>query len=373
MTTILHVTDAAFAGVLYAVTDMAREQAKRPGTEVAFAYVPRPESPEPAHIRGLAGPDVDVTRLVADPRLSSPALLARLGGVIRRLRPDVIHVHSSRAGMIGRAVGLLAGRRDHVVYSPHGFSFERAVSGSAMRGAYLRLERAGARMAPALALCSDSEQRLARTAIPRARTAVLANAVDVERLRAIAGGRREDQDRPLEIVHVGRITEQKLVGAFGSIAERWSQVSDVPARFRWIGDGDRALLPPLVEATGWLEREEMLRTLAGADIMLFTTAGEAMPMTLLEAQAMAIPVVASRVTGVVDVVDDGRTGILGDTEDDLLASLADLARDPARRRTLGAAATARMAEKYDMSSLAERSFTAYAELGIRIPQMEGAS
>lgn len=374
MTTILHVTDAAFSGALYAITDMAREQAKRPGASVAFAYVPRPESPDVEVIRGLVGPGVRVHRLTSDPRIAAPMLLARLRGVLRQEDPDVIHLHSSRTGMIGRFVALLSGARGRAVYSPHGFAFERAVSSRAMRSVYTRLERVGARMSPALALCSPSEQALAQSAIPGARTAVLANAVDVAHMQQISRAhRRTDADAPLEIIHVARITEQKLAGQFASIAESWSRISDVPARFRWIGDGDRSLLPQAVEVTGWLEREEMLRTMAGADLLLFTTAGEAMPMALLESQAMGIPAVASRVIGVTDVVEDGVTGLLGTTEDELRAALVSLAEDPERRRALGAAGTARMSSLYDMPSLGDRSFEAYMTLGIRIPELEGAS
>ncbi|HEX7349474.1 glycosyltransferase [Brachybacterium sp.] len=374
MTTILHVTDAAFAGTLYAITDIAREQAKEPDTHVMFAYAPRPESPGIEAIREIAGPQVRVLRLTSAPRLASAALLTSLGSLLRREKPDILHLHSSRAGMIGRFIALLSGAHHRTVYSPHGLSSERTVSTPAMRAVYTRLERLGARMAPALALCSWSEQQLVLEKIPEARTAVLANSVDVDRLRGIARAHGPKGPRAVpEIVHVGRITEQKLAAAFGRIAESWHLASDQPVRFRWIGDGDRSLLPASVEATGWMEREELLRVLAGADLMLFTSASEGMPMALLEAQALGVPVVASRVTGVVDVIEDEVTGLLRDTEDELRTAAAALIADPSRRRELGAAASARIATNFDMSSLAKRSFAAYAELGISVPVLEGIS
>lgn len=98
-----------------------------------------------------------------------------------------------------------------------------------------------------------------------------------------------------------------------------------------------------------------------------------MPMAVLEAQAMGIPVVASRVTGVVDAVEDGRTGLLGTTEGQLRDALATLARDADRRRALGDAAVERMHTHFSMSDLAQRSFDAYSTLGIRIPEMKGVS
>lgn len=373
MTRILHVTDATHAGVLVAVTDLAREQAAVPGTSVTFAYTPRPESPDLARIRDLTGPDVRVHRLTAHPRCTVPALLLRLAGAMSRENPDVIHLHSSRAGFVGRAVALAIGRRRQVVYSPHGFAFERAVSSERVRALYTMLERLAARMAPALALCSASEQRLAQLRVPRARTAVLPNAVDVDRLRQLALRARPagSNDGPLTIVHVGRISEQKLVATFGRIAERWARESSTPARFVWIGDGDRSLLPPHVTSTGWLDRDELLRTLATADLMLFTSAAEAMPMSLLEAQAMGIPVVASRVTGVVDVIDEPSTGFLGSDEDELYEALARLAESPELRCETAEAAVARAKDLFDLPSLAERSFAVYAALGITPPSTEG--
>lgn len=374
MTTILHVTEAAFAGTLYAITDIAREQSKEPGTTVVFAYAPRPESPDISTVRELAGPRVRVLRLTSEASLASAAILARLGGLLRELDPDVIHLHSSRAGLIGRFVALASRARRRTVYSPHGLASERTVSSSTMRAVYTHLERAGARIAPALALCSMSEQSLVQKKIPEARTAVLANSVDVDRLQVIARSHGPGTERAIpEIVHVGRITEQKLAGLFGRVAESWHQVSDQPVRFRWIGDGDRTLLPDSVDITGWLDRDELLRVLAIADLVLFTSASEGLPMALLEAQAMGIPVVASKVTGVVDVVENEVTGLLRDSEDELRAAASALIADPARRRDMGAAATARIAAEFDMSSLAKRSFAAYAELGIDIPVLEGIS
>lgn len=366
MTSILHVTDASFAGVLVAVTDLARMQAELPGARISLAYVPRPETPPQEQILELAGDRVRLHRLADDARLAVPALLARLGGVIGREDPDVIHLHSSRAGMIGRAVGLLRGRRRRIVYSPHGFAFERAVSSERMRDVYGGLERIGARMAPALALCSPSEEALARRRVPGARTTVLANAVDVDRLQRIAAAapRRSPSD-PLRIVHVGRISEQKLAPAFGRIATTWSADPPRPARFVWIGEGDRSLLPGSVEVTGWLGRDDLLAELARADLMLFTTAAEAMPMALLEAQAMGVPVVGSRATGVVDVIEDGATGLLGSDEGELASALADLAVSEEDRARLAAGAIHRIRERFTMDTLARRSLDAYDALGIR--------
>ncbi|GAB2536131.1 glycosyltransferase [Brachybacterium huguangmaarense] len=369
MTSILHVTDASFAGVLVAVTDIARSQSELPGNRVTFAYVPRAQTPPLDEIQELAGEAVQVVRLGSSARLAVPTMLARLGGLIAREDPDVIHLHASRAGLIGRAVGLLRGARGRVVYSPHGFAFDRAAFSPPKRTVYAGLESLGARLAPALALCSPSEEAVARRRLPHARTAVLANGVDADRLGAIAANRPpRAPHEPLRIVHVGRIGAQKMAPLFGRIATAWLEAPPRPARFVWIGEGDRRLLPPGVEITGWLGRDALLSELSRADLVLFTSDGEAMPMALLEAHAMGVPVVGSRVTGVFDVVEDGVTGLVREGEADLALALASLALDDATRARFSEAAMRRIRENFTTANLADRSFAAYATLGLRSPE-----
>lgn len=373
---ILHVTDAASSGVLTAVTSFARAQAAEPDTDVTFAYVPRADSPAPSIIQGMASPAVRLRPLADSSRLAVPALALRLPLLLHRERYDVVHVHSSRAGMIGRVAALMTGQRAHVVYSPHCFAFDRTDGAARSIAVYRALEQAGALVGPRLVLCSPSEQALARRTLPGVRTAVLANSVDTAALAAIARDARERRERdgeaagrPLRIVHVGRIAAQKRPAAFGRIAAAWSAARTADpalpeARFRWLGEGDRSLLPPEVEVSGWLTPDALHAELAQADLMLFTSAGEGMPIAVIEAQAMGLPVVGHAVTGVTDVVVDGTTGVLRDRTDDLAAELQRLARDPARTARLGAAAAAHARQHFDLGDLARRSFAAYSTIGI---------
>lgn len=371
---ILHLTDASSSGVLTAVTTIARAQAAVPGTDVELAYVPRSDSPEPARIQELTGPAVRLRRLTASSRAAVPVLAARLPGILRRSDAHVIHLHSSRTGLLGRAAALVTGRRDRTVYSPHCFAFDRTDASPRSVTVLRGLERLGARLDDRLVLCSDSEQALAQRSLPGVRTAVLANSVDTRDLAAVAAraASRADEhpDAPLTVVHVGRIAPQKRPREFGAVAAGWDALrrargGDLPAvRFRWLGEGDRTQLPPEVEVSGWLAPRDLRAQLARADVLLFTSAGEGLPMSLLEAAAMGVPAVAHDVTGIRDVVRDGATGILRRTTAELAEALADLAADPARRRALGAAAAADTRAHHDIADLAERSFAAYRAVGV---------
>lgn len=372
---ILHVTDASSSGVLAAVTSFARAQAAESGVEVEFAYVPRHDSPEPAAIQEMASDAVRLRRLTASSRAAVPMLAARLPLLLARSRYDLIHVHSSRTGLLGRIAAAATGARARTVYSPHCFAFDRTDGSAASLAVFRRLEQAGALVGPRLVLCSDSEERLARRTLPGVRTAVLANSVDTAALAELADAARarreaEGAERPLRIVHVGRIAAQKRPAEYGRIAREWAarRAADPAAlpeaTFRWLGGGDRDLLPPEVEISGWLTPDALHAELAEADLMLFTSAGEGMPIAAIEAQAMGVPVVGHAVTGVTDVVVDGTTGVLAESTDELAAALERLARDGRERSRMSEAAAAHARASFDTSDLAARSFAAYRTTGI---------
>lgn len=376
---ILHITDASSSGVLASVTTLARAQSATPGLAVTLAYVARRDSPPPEQIRRMAGPDVTVETWARRPRLAVPALLLRTAAALAATRPLLVHLHSSRTGMVGRLVALLTGQRARTVYSPHCFAFDRSDTSAPRRRTLIALERLGGLMGPRLLLVSETEEALARRVLPGVRTAVLRNRVDAAALAARArpspGPGPETSADVFLVVHVGRIAAQKRPAEFAAVARRWRAAhADQPDRaahadhaaatFRWLGDGERALLDPSVEISGWLDREDLLAALGRADVLLFTTAGEGLPIAVLEAQALGVPVVAHDVTGVADVVDDGVTGLLRRDAAGLLQALEELAADPARRRALGEQARARVRRRFGLDGLAEDSFAACRRIGI---------
>lgn len=367
-TTVLHITDASSSGVLAAVTTIARSQARLPGCEITFAYVPRHDSPSRERIQEMTGPHVHVEQWSRSVRAAVPALAVRTLIELMRRRSGIIHVHSSRAGLLGRGAALLTGHRSRTVYSPHSFAFDRSDAPSYTRAVLIALERFGTMLGPRHLLVSSSEEELTRRVLRRARTTVLSNRVDAAALAAVRAAAMETGGA-LRVVHVGRIAPQKRPAQFAAIARRWrveqAQGLVPEATFHWLGEGDRALLGDApVEVSGWLDRPALHAALAAADLVLYTSAGEGMPLALLEAQGMGIPVIGHEVTGMADVVIDGHTGILRSSSADLYDALHSLARDVDQRHTLGHAARARVQEHFDLADLAADSFAAYRELGI---------
>jgi glycosyltransferase involved in cell wall biosynthesis len=116
--------------------------------------------------------------------------------------------------------------------------------------------------------------------------------------------------------------------------------ADLPACFLWLGAGDLAHELQSAHATnlkltGWLTRVEVSRQLAQADVFLMPSLWEGMPLALIEAQAAGLPAVVSNVVGCRDVVQDGVTGYVCDTDEDLCARTRELIGDASLRKRMG--------------------------------------
>ncbi len=361
---ILHVTDASSGGVLTSVATLARQQAQdaRWG-RVTLAFVPREDTPTLTRIRAMVGPEVRIEQWSR--HRSALRLLDLAKGVRRSLadgRQCLIHLHSSRAGALGRVVAVRSRRR--VVYSPHAYSFAQPGLPRRTRVIGRAVETVATLIVPGLVLVSESERRIASTAFPWARAAVLANSVviDAGSIPAPRGTEGSVGD-PLVVAHVGRICPQKDPLLFATVTTRIRlelASAGIDVRARWLGDGDRHLLGGHdVDVSGWLDPEGLHAELAVVDLLLFTSRGEGMPMAVLEAQARGVVVVGSAVVGVTDLIDPGRTGELGGTVAELAEAAVALLMDPAGRRDRAAAAAERLRARHDVASLSERSIRAY--------------
>jgi glycosyltransferase involved in cell wall biosynthesis len=140
------------------------------------------------------------------------------------------------------------------------------------------------------------------------------------------------------------------------VGEDWGGYAVVSALVRGLHLEDRVTL------VGRVERAELLREFARADIFVLPSLFDSFPLTLLEAMAAGLPVVATRVGGVPDVVEDGRTGLLVDPgdEDALAGALAALAADDALRGNLGRAGRER-SSLYSWETIIPRIKRVYEE------------
>ncbi|PJI51000.1 MAG: hypothetical protein CTR55_01500 [Pseudomonas sp.] len=213
-------------------------------------------------------------------RLSS---LARVKPYIDRVQPDVIHLHSTYAGALIRALPFIPAQK--IVYTPHGFAFLRG-DHPMMLKAYRAIESLLARRTAVIAGCGLDEQRIAGELIEPTHTLGLVNVCDeLPEVPAV----RSLTNKPV-IGMVGRISRQKGHEYFRALAESCADV----AHFKWIGGGDAQVMAEMVQAgievTGWRPRGEVIAHMKGLDLYFHTAAWDGFPISVLEAAKLDLPI-----------------------------------------------------------------------------------
>ncbi len=321
--------------------------------EPGLRFFPYRYAPHPAwNVWGYAASlvaDVRVRRRIyALAPLVAFALRAELGRRLLARRYDVVHAHwvVPNAAM---GLGVVRAHGVPLVVSLHGSDVYLAEQ-SALAGAFARraLEAAGA----VTACSADLAQRALALGAPAARLRTVPYGVDLERFAPAAGdgelrARLGAPADALLVFAIGRLVEKK---GFAVLVEAAAKAG---ARLHVAIAGAGDLAPALreraaglgapVTLVGPLSHDLVPRALRAADVVAVPSvvdrAGnvDGLPNTLLEALAAGRPLVASRVAGIPDVVEDGRNGLLvapGDP-DALAAALRRLAGDQDLRERLG--------------------------------------
>lgn len=287
--------------------------------------------------------------------------LIELARLCRRIRPDIVHANSSKAGVLGRLAAHVA-RVPVRIFTVHGWAF-KAHSGLPAR-LYLWAERLVRPLTTMVVCVSESERELGieMGTCDANRSIVIPNAVALPELRP-------GPPRPVPVlVSVGRLKQPK---DFGTLVEALAGVeADFEALV--VGDGpdrdavaqaihDRGLADR-VELTG--TREDVAQILARADVFVLSSRSEGMPMSALEAMAAGLPVVATAVGGVPELVVDGETGFLvppGDAPA-LGRALDRILDDPDLRRRLGEAGRQRAGGMFALPEWQAAHLKLYEEL-----------
>ncbi|MER8005522.1 glycosyltransferase family 4 protein [Streptomyces sp. NPDC094149] len=292
---VLHITQPVEGGVARVVTDLTRAQLAA-GLHVSVAC---PASRLADELRSL-GAEVHPWRATRSPGPTLVREVRRLVRVVARVRPDLVHAHSAKAGLAGR---LAVRGRVPTVFQPHAWSFE-AVDGG-MAALALRWERWGARWASRVVCVSEAERATGARAGIAACWAVVPNGIDPGRFHPAAvdtvrAALLPDADpAALLVVCVGRLCRQKGQDV---LLDAWHTVQDrVPeARLVLVGDGPdhdelRSRAPKSVDFAGAVP--DPAPWYQAADLVVLPSRWEGMALAPLEAMACARPVVLTDVDG----------------------------------------------------------------------------
>jgi glycosyltransferase involved in cell wall biosynthesis len=251
----------------------------------------------------------------------SPSSFFELLRMIKRDGIELVHLHGRKAGLYGRLACLFANAP--VVYSFHGLHYQK--HGVLLRSLSIGVERALGKRTDRFINVSDSEFQdcLALGVLEAKRSLVVCNGIDWQCFDTLPVDAQHVKLElgfdPSDVVvgHIAKFDVQKaqddLAAAIPLVLEKCPR-----AKFLFVGDG--ALRPQIenqvvrlgvarqVVFTGY--RDDVARLLKTIDVVVLPSRWEGLPLVLLEAMACRKPIVASRVTGNVDVVVDGMTGFL---------------------------------------------------------------
>jgi len=418
----------AFAGGVYEWLKLVCPELAQRGFDITLAYWPRPESPP----KPVLERDFPACRLVDLSRVTDgrgPVKYVRgLAAFLDRERPDILHLHSSWAGMAGRVVlvsrrrGRLSWRRrpeghtpTGVYYTPHCFAFLRRDLSLAMRALIWGAERLLARTPGVVCVaCGPGERRLAERlgatvvkayngvapqngwagpAAANVRTgpaAPLARGWPPGSLGAgghlvLSGGRLDPQKDPLFMIEVAARVLTELrdeAGTSAALAIRTSPEAlttgaGPEVRFVWVGSGRleaglrrglERLEPGVREGLvflPWAQRPEFLEALSQATVYLHTARWEGLSLAILEAMAAGTPVVARRGPGCHEVVEETGCGVVARDAKEAADAVLALLADASARRDLAKRGRAAVRSTYNLERLVSDLAALYETTGGR--------
>ena len=300
--TVLHVTQPVSGGVGSYVAAAVADQQSR-GWNVVVACPDGGTLPARLITAGIDWREWSARRA---PGAAITGEMLALRRVLRSVPADVVHLHSSKAGLAGRLA--LRGRLP-TIFQPHGWSWLAA--GRGVGAGAVRWERRAARWTQMLVCVGDGEAALGRSRGIRGRYEVVRNGVDLARYTPVDEGQRLaartalglDPAAPVAVC-VGRITVQKgqdvLLSAWPRVTARHPDAALVI-----VGDGELLTVlgrraPAGVHFTG--AADDVRVFYAAADVVVLPSRWEGLSLSLLEAMACARPVVASAVPGLADAL-----------------------------------------------------------------------
>lgn len=236
---------------------------------------------------------------------------------VNRIKPDIVHLHSSKAGGIGRLLkifNLYRYRNIKFFYTPHGYSFLNEDNSFLSNFIYQFIEMLLGNLNTKTIACGKGEYFYSKKI--NKSSLFVNNCVDASYLGKFITKSSNSED---VIYTVGRICNQKNPDLFNEIAEK-----NLNKKFVWIGDGELRykLTSDNIKITGWLEHEEVLRATQKYNTFLLTSKWEGMPISLLEAEYYGKKCFVTPIHGNSEIIDEtnGKTCITASEFSDVIKS-----------------------------------------------------
>lgn len=348
---ILHVVEPFATGVLSFIQELSGQQVNK-GHEVYIAYGVRIGTPR--NVEEMFDSRIHMIRVRAFhgalKSILNPKAYKEVYSIYNNIKPDVVHLHSSASGFVGRLT--IPCSKTKVFYTPHGYSFLSDNTPWLLRKAFWYIEKIAASFKSVTIACSEREYQDVQKITKH--STYVNNGVNVNALGQYMKPINFDED--IVVCTSGRIIHQKDPILFNQIAERLPHI-----RFIWIGEGEMqdALVAPNITVTGWKSREETLSIVGSANFFILTSFGEGLSVSLLEAMALKRICIVRNVRGCKDVIRNGENGFLCDDVDGFTSTIENVIHNQLAGQKAIEGAYNDILTKYNSKLMADKYLNAY--------------
>lgn len=299
---ILYFVEAMGGGVFTYITNLANILSENFDIYIAFGI--RPQTPK--NYKDFFNDNVHLIKVEHFKRnisIEDLSAFLEMKRIAKKVNPDIIHLHSSKAGILGR--WAFNGNETPLFYTPHGYSFLMRGISRKKRFFFRFLEKCSALRNCTTISCSHGEEEETRKLTKK--SLYVDNGINIKYIDSIAKNTARNRNHGFTIFTLGRISKQKGPKTFNKIALMFPKIN-----FVWIGNGElrKLLNAPNITVTGWVSTEQAIKLAVNYDAFLLTSIWEGLPMALLEAMYIEKPCIVSNVIGNNNVIVTGNNGFL---------------------------------------------------------------
>jgi len=354
MKKIVHVVESFAGGVYSFLTDLTNSLTDN--FEVVIVYSLREQTPRDFRKdfdTKIKFVKIDMCRGL-NPHDNFKAFF-KLKKVLKDEKPDIIHMHSSKAGFLGRIASYMNGfDMNNAFYNPHGFSFLQQNESKIKRFFFYSLEKFASMFGGCIVGCSKGEYEKALKISTYCVN--INNGIDIKKIDNMIVENNLDKEvykknKRIIIGTVGRICYQKNPSLFNEIAKSLPQYD-----FIWIGDGELKyeLSSQNIKVTGWINRNEVVAEVLKFNIFIMTSLWEGLPIALLEAMYLGRPVIVSNVIGNRDVIQNETNGYVAQDLRSYYKSINELMINKETRRIFKQKSIENVVNKYNKSNMIKK-------------------
>lgn len=314
---LMHIVEGFGGGVFTFLVDLINLTSN--DYDITLVCAIRPQTP--SNYKEYFSDDIEIIELKNASReidvFKDIKLLFEMKDIVKKIKPDIIHLHSSKAGFLGRLI--CSDKKMNVIYNPHGYSFLKDDESKLKKNIYKLLEYSVSKKCGKIVAVSKGEYE---EALKLSKNSYLINnGVDINKLPKLKEVNFDANN--IKICTIGRISYQKNPELFNEIAKKFPNFE-----FTWIGDGDmkECLKSTNISITGWKSKNEALNIMNDSNIFILTSLWEGLPIALLEAMYYKKVCIVSNCIGNRDVIKSNENGYSASNLEEFVSIIKKIAR-----------------------------------------------